>query len=188
MKHSHLYGILGAAVLLASGCSSGKLGYDYAIPSKICGIGVDKSAVKPLLPPGKEGKATDVGANDWKHHTCRVVVDKKRALNVSIARNSGVDDVAKYGETEYENFRRVSPNGVVTSAGVGDDGAKAWMKCQPKPGQPQAEMPNFPYTHLVLKIHVGDGVKKPENVTDRRTDIEGFMRSYVPGVTKAWCR
>ena len=49
-------------------------------------------------------------------------------------------------------------------------------------------MPNFPYTHLVLKIHVGDGVKKPENVTDRRTDIEGFMRSYVPGVTKAWCR
>ncbi|MYR42390.1 hypothetical protein [Streptomyces sp. SID5910] len=180
MKRSHLCGVLAIAALLASGCSSDKPGYDYSIPSRMCGVDVDKSAVKPLLPPGKEGKATEVGANDWKHHTCWVVVDKKRELAVSVARDSAVDDASKYGEEEYKNFRKTSLNEPVTSAGIGDDGAVAWMKCRPKPGQPQEEMPDFPYTHLVLKIHTAAEI-------DHRADLERFLRSYIPNLTEAWC-
>ncbi|MFE0038104.1 hypothetical protein [Streptomyces sp. NPDC059018] len=188
IKRSHLYGMLGTAVLLSSGCSSGKPGYDYAIPPQICGIGVDRSALKPIIPPGKEGKAIEVGANDSEHQTCWVVIDKKRELGISILRDNGVDNSAEYWEQEFKNFRRISLNGVATSAGVADDGAAAMMKCQPKPGQPQEEMPNFPYTHLRLKIEVGDGAKNPEDVTDRRAGMERFMRSYIPELTKAWCR
>ncbi|MEV1051778.1 hypothetical protein [Streptomyces sp. NPDC049887] len=117
-----------------------------------------------------------------------MVIDKKRELGISILRDNGVDNSAEYWEQEFKNFRRISLNGVATSAGVADDGAAAMMKCQPKPGQPQEEMPNFPYTHLRLKIEVGDGAKNPEDVTDRRAGMERFMRSYIPELTKAWCR
>ncbi|MFE3644619.1 hypothetical protein [Streptomyces sp. NPDC059169] len=180
--------MLGATVLLASGCSNEKPGYDYAMPPQVCGIEVDMTALKQILPPGKEGKTTEVGTSNFDHSTCWVVVDKKRELGVSILRDNGVDDSAKYWEKEFENFKRVSLGGVVTSAGVGNNGAAASMKCRPKPGQPQEEMPNFPYTRLRLKIEIKDGAQKFEDVTKRRAAIDGFMQSYIPRLTKAWCR
>ncbi len=135
-------------------------------------------------------KATDVevGEKSGEHRSCRLVVDKKIGLAVSIARDSEVDDVMEFGVDEYVDFRKVSLGGAVTSAGVGDDGAAAWMKCRPKDGQPQSEMYGYPYNHLVLKVHVGgaEGAGGDE-VQERRVDLENFMRSYVSGVRDIWC-
>ncbi|MEU3661015.1 hypothetical protein AB0E77_14865 [Streptomyces sp. NPDC032940] len=187
MKRIHLCGILVTAALLASGCSSGKPGYGYAIPSQMCGVGVDQSALKSLLPPGEEGAVTE-GAHDWERHTCRVVVEKKTELAMTVARDVAVDDAAKSGEEEFRNFRKISLERPVTSAGVGDGGAVAWMTCRPRPGQPQEEMPDFPFTHLVLKIHTAAAVKDSDKAADHRADLERFLRSYIPDLTEAWCR
>ncbi|WP_405697984.1 hypothetical protein OHA99_25345 [Streptomyces coelicoflavus] len=188
MKRSHLCGILVTGALLASGCSGGEPGYDYAIPSRLCGVGVDQSDLKRILPPGDEGRAVESGVNDWKFHKCQVVVEEKLALNVRISRDVMADDAAKFGIKEFgENFRKISLSGPVTSAGVGDDGGLAWMKCQPKPGQPQNEAPDRPFTHLVLKIHTPAASADSAQTADHLSDMERFLRSYVPNLTEAWC-
>ncbi|MFD8448341.1 hypothetical protein [Streptomyces coelicoflavus] len=156
---------------------------------RLCGIGVDQSALKGILPPGKEGRAVEVGANDWKFLKCQVVVDKKLALNLRMSRDVAADDAAKFGKKEFgENFRTISLSALVTSAGVGDDGGLAWMKCQPKAGQPQEEAPDRPFTHLVVKAHTPAGSKDPDEAADRRANMERFLRSYVPDLTEAWCK
>ncbi|MFH9297233.1 hypothetical protein [Streptomyces sp. NPDC017520] len=181
--------MVGAALVVLSGCSGGEPEYGYSIPAKICEVGVDESDVKPLLPPGEAMKATavEVGEKSGEHRSCRLVVDKEIGLAVSIARDSAVDDVAEFGAEEYTDFREVSLGGAVTSAGVGADGAAAWMKCQPKGGQPQFEMDGYPYNHLVLKVHIGGGGKGGDEAQERRIDLEKFMRSYVSGVQGVWC-
>ncbi|MFJ6810049.1 hypothetical protein ACIQRK_29215 [Streptomyces anulatus] len=134
-------------------------------------------------------KATDVevGEKPGEHRSCRLVVDKKIGLVVSIARDSGVDDIAEFGADTYRGFRKVSLGGAVTSAGVGGDGAAAWMKCRPKEGQPQSEMDGYPYNYVILKVNVGGGGTGGDEVQERRIDLEKFMRSYVSGVQDIWC-
>lgn len=134
-------------------------------------------------------KATDVevGEKPGEHRSCRLVVDKKIGLTVSIARDSEVDDIAEFGADAYRDFRKVSLGGAVTSAGVGDDGAAAWMKCRPKEGQPQSEMDGYPYNYVILKVNVGGGGTGGDEVQERRIDLEKFMRSYVSGVRDIWC-
>ncbi|MFD8448342.1 hypothetical protein [Streptomyces coelicoflavus] len=129
-----------------------------------------------------------MGANDWDTYKCQVVVEKKLALSMWVARDVTADDAAKFGIEEFgENFSKISLSGPMTSAGVGDDGGLAWMKCQPKPGQPQELGPDRPFTHLVLKVHTAAGSKDPDEAADRRANMERFLRSYVPDLTEAWC-
>ncbi|MEU3283163.1 hypothetical protein [Streptomyces antibioticus] len=186
MKKNRLYGMLGAALFLTFGCS--KQGYDYAIPPKICGIGVDESALKPILPTGKEGKTTDSGSQDFEHRICRVIVDKDRALSLSILRDWGGVDAFDDWKKEFDNLRRVAPKEDVANAAVADDGAVATLKCLPKPDQPEKGLAGIPYTHLSFKFFVGDKVKSPNDVADRRANIERFMWSYIPDLTETWCR
>ncbi|WP_143662367.1 hypothetical protein [Streptomyces sp. Amel2xC10] len=181
--------MLGAAILLASGCS--KPGYDYAIPTKLCGIKVDESTLKPILPHGKEGRAVDPGTNDFYFHNCSIIVDKKRALNVSIMRDTegrDIDDFLPYWKKEFKNLKTVSSSGDTERAGVGDNGAAAKIKCRPKPGHLQKGAADIRHTHLMLRIHLGDGADNPEETADRRAAMERFMRSYIPGLTEAWCK
>lgn len=181
----------GLLVLLLAGCSGGQARYDYAIPDGICGVGVSVSRIKPLLPPGKEvreisSKPVRVGASK----SCSLVVDKKEDLTVSFSRQTGELDIAYEAEGKYIDLKRVSLGGVVNSAAVADDGAVAWMACSPKPNQPQYEMPEAKqgrYSHLVLEVHAGDGVKEPENIEEWRAHIEKFLRAYVPELVKVWC-
>ncbi|MGW4053619.1 hypothetical protein ACWENA_22580 [Streptomyces sp. NPDC004779] len=180
--------MLATAVLLTSGCTSGEPGYDYAIPSQVCGVQVEPFALKQILPPGKEARVSGGETNDFEHLICRVVVDKKPGLAMSILRGSGTEDLFPYWHKEIEGLRRVSLGGPVTSAGVGDDGAAALIDCLPKPGQPQEEMPGSQYTRIRLIVEVGRGDEKPDSETDLRTSTEQFMRTYIPGLTSAWCR
>ncbi|MFF0487001.1 hypothetical protein [Streptomyces sp. NPDC004435] len=182
------HGTLLAASLLASGCSDGEPGYDYAIPSQVCGVEVDPSSLKNVLPPGKEARVSGDEAVDFEHLICRVVVDKKPGLAISVLRGGGTEDLFPYWQKEIEGLGRVSPGGPVTSAGVGDNGAAALIDCLPKPGQPQEEIPGFPYTRLRLIVEVGRGEEKPDSTTDLRTSTEQFMRTYVPGLTATWCK
>ena len=62
-----------------AGCSGG--GRTYAVPDKVCGVPVKKSALSPLLPDGKkvwEKPARSVDSN----RGCDVVVDKRVAFSV----------------------------------------------------------------------------------------------------------
>ncbi|WP_180685398.1 hypothetical protein [Streptomyces gossypiisoli] len=44
------------------------------------------------------------------------------------------------------------------------------------------------YSALVLEFTVGDPSKEPEKAREQRQDIGGFLRAYVPELTKVWCR
>ncbi|MFE3494416.1 hypothetical protein ACFXOS_15180 [Streptomyces sp. NPDC059175] len=184
-----------AALFIAgfiAGCSDGKPAYDYAIPKKICNVSVATSDVKPLLPPGKSVKEdpSESLTRPGESKSCGVIVDERPDLSVSISRQGGELDIAEKAADKYIDLKRVSLGGGVTSAAVGDDGAVAWMKCTPKPGQRQYEFPKTKegkYGHLALEVHAGDGIRKPDNIEEWRAHILQFLRAYVPELVKVWC-
>ncbi|MET9919845.1 hypothetical protein ABZZ04_22540 [Streptomyces sp. NPDC006435] len=177
------------AALLLTGCSGENSEYGYAIPGKICDVSVASSDVKPLLPPGRAIKESLRGTPD-ESLSCGLIVDERVDLSISFSRQSGELDIAEEAADDYVNLKRITLGGNVTSAAVGDDGAVAWAKCVPKPGQRQYESPESEqgrYGHLVLEIHAGDDIKEPDNLEEWRAHIEKFLRSYVPELVKVWC-
>ncbi|MFE3329691.1 hypothetical protein [Streptomyces sp. NPDC059176] len=182
---------LGVATFLLAGCSGGQSAYDYAIPERICNIDVRASYVKPLLPPGKAVR--ELSSNPVRpgaSQSCSVMVDTREDLTVTFSRQIGELDITEKAADKYIDLKRVSLGGGVTSAAVGDDGAIAWMKCTPKPGQPQYEFPKTKegkYGHLVLEVHAGDGIRKLDNIEEWRAHIEQFLRAYIPELVKVWC-
>ncbi|WMX45926.1 hypothetical protein RGF97_15185 [Streptomyces roseicoloratus] len=188
MRRKYLYLTLGISTILLSACSSNKPEYEYAIPSKVCDVRVGKDEMKSLLRAGESVEVLgDKAEGSDGRRICRVVVDKKAALHVSISRDVAEEDVARVTDDGWTDFRKFSPGGDVTSAGVASDGGIAWMKCQPKAGQPKSEIAGRPYTHLVLRVNI-DGDTMELNGEERRADLEDFMRSYIPELVEVWCR
>ncbi|MEV7911081.1 hypothetical protein [Streptomyces griseus] len=180
-----------ASTLLLLGCSGKQTEYDYSIPEKVCGIDVQPSNMKPLLPPGKEVKESfrEIGQRSGEHVNCGVVVDKGVDLSVSFSRQTGELDIAREAADKYTDLQRISLGRGVSSAAVGDDGAVAWMACLPQPQQPRYEMPESrsgKYDHVALEIRTGK-VEGSGKIEERRTHIENFLRAYAPGVAEAWC-
>ncbi|WMX45961.1 hypothetical protein RGF97_15440 [Streptomyces roseicoloratus] len=181
--------VVGVFALLLSSCSAGGSEYEYAIPEKICRINVSSSDVKSLLPPGKAVKE-NLRETPGESQSCGVIVDKRVDLAVSFSRQTGEVDIAREAADDYEELTRVSLGGAVSSAAVAEDGAVAWMACNPKPNQPQYETPASKagrYTHLVLEIHAGDESYRPGHTDERRARIEKFLRAYVQELAKVWC-
>ncbi|WP_146232314.1 hypothetical protein [Streptomyces sp. NWU49] len=177
------------STMLVAGCSGNGPEYGYATPKKICDVNVAVSDVQPLLPPGEAIKESSRGT-PGESRSCGMVVDERVDLSVSFSRQTGEVDIAREADDDYIGLRRVSLGGAVKSAAVADDGAVAWMACSPKPDQPQYETPEAKagrYTHLVLEIHTGGGIKKPDNIKEWRAHIEKFLRAYVPELIEAWC-
>ncbi|MFF0487002.1 hypothetical protein [Streptomyces sp. NPDC004435] len=188
MKRGQFWGLLTATALFTAGCSSDEPGYDYAIPSQVCGVGVDQSALKEVLPTGKKAGAADGGTNDFRHHTCTVIIDGKSVLSVSILRDIGAGDAFGYWQKEFDNLTRTSLGGAAVLAGVGDDGAAAALECHPRTSQPQKDMSGVPYTHVRLKIKVDRETGNSGKATGLRKGMETFVRSYIPELTRTWCR
>jgi hypothetical protein len=171
MKLSCVHGALCAVILLLSACSGGEQEYGYAVPSKVCDVRVDEGEIKPILPAGEsiDVRGQEAEGSDGRR-TCRVVVDGKAALRVSIGRDIAEEDVVHVRNEEWTDFRRYSPGGDVTSAGVASNGGIAWMRCQPKTGQPKSDITGRPYTHLVLRVYIDSVAVGSENA-ERRTDL-----------------
>ncbi|MFI8369117.1 hypothetical protein [Streptomyces sp. NPDC085466] len=182
----------GLTMLLLTGCSIGKeeSTYQYSVPERICDVTVTTPDIKPLLPPGKTIKESSMG-RPGEGRSCGVIVDERVDLKVSYSRQTGELDIAREADDKYIGLERIALGGTLTSAAVGDDGAVAWMTCDPKPGQPQYEMPESKlgkYTHLVLEIRAEDWTKNPENIGEWRANTERFLRAYLAPLTEAWCR
>ncbi|WP_327379945.1 MULTISPECIES: hypothetical protein [unclassified Streptomyces] len=188
MMRKHIFVALGASAVLLSACSGGEQGYGYAVPSKVCDVRVDDGEIKPILPAGEsiELRGQEAEGSDGRR-TCVVTVDGKAALRVSISRDIAEEDVVQVRNDEWADFRRFSPGGDVTSAGVASNGGIAWMKCQPKTDQPKSDITGRPYTHLVLRVYIDSVAVGSENA-ERRADLEGFMRSYIPELANVRCR
>ncbi|MFB8775614.1 hypothetical protein [Streptomyces broussonetiae] len=85
-------------------------------------------------------------------------------------------------------MEEVALGGRVKSAGVGENGAIAWLRCEPKEGQPRSDaVSGRPYPAPVVVFNVGDPDLVPEDPSGRRRDIGAFLRAYLPGWEKAWC-
>lgn len=85
----------------AAGCATEEK-RDYSLPENLCGVPVDKELVDPLFPPGKtvEQQAEPL---EPPVSSCRVLVDKRRVLFVSISQIGEFSD--PMGEREKQPFR-----------------------------------------------------------------------------------
>ncbi|MBC7271955.1 MAG: hypothetical protein H5T76_25145, partial [Streptomyces sp.] len=119
----------------------------------------------PLLPAG-ESLTEDIDHSDVRpgaHDYCNVRVDKKVALAMEVSRQTAYADL-KYAMDDYRNLEEVTLGGRVKSAGVGENGAIAWLRCEPKEGQPRSDaVSGRPYQALVVEFNVGDPDLVPED-------------------------
>lgn len=185
-----LLGALGAVALLVTACSGDKPGQDYSLPRQMCGIRTDAADLKPLLPEGKSARYWQNRTTDYRYHLCRVIVDDTAALKLQILRDTGFSaETEEAAYNDHKNYRPISLSGgvEVVSAGVADDGGEVWLECKPLPGHPQELMAERPYTHLVLSIHLLSEAEGKDALARRHSGVEAFMRSYLPGLRKAWC-
>ncbi|MCP9986224.1 MULTISPECIES: hypothetical protein [Streptomyces] len=170
----------GFLALSLSGCLSTE-NQDYAIPDPFCQAkGVEASAVKPLLPAGKDLHLyiRDLTSEPDNSQVCVVLIDKKRSMRINTLRNEANIDALHYaveGAHPFENPQPVKIPGVASTA-VGEDGALLSMQCaSPKDG------------YLVVTLRLDTTNKPTKGPVERRESIENFLKSYIPNLIKSKC-
>ncbi|MFJ9667364.1 hypothetical protein ACIRPP_22590 [Streptomyces sp. NPDC101219] len=146
------------------GCSSSQR---YEIPTTICGREIDRSALQPLLPSGKNFEARPQISDD-DQSSCLVLVDKSRRFLISEIRDQNRFDAMKFAR---ENRSSQNPK----RSEVGDDTVTSdrWlMSINACTGHGRGD-----YYILDLDI-LDEGQSKPK-------ELERFAQSYLPDAMKA---
>ncbi|WP_335941307.1 hypothetical protein [Streptomyces sp. PTD5-9] len=171
---SHRTGFIASlcAILVAvSACGGGSGGRDYAVPDRLCGIDVDKAALAPLLPGGKELVERDSGSVPGRLR-CALTVDGRPSLSVlgdvldadadpfaeadwylRLGKGAGGKDGARYrGDRVLDRFALS-----VTQCAGGQSARKG-----------------------AVLVELAENDPVPENVADRRKALKEFLDGYVP--------
>ncbi|MFM9371538.1 hypothetical protein [Streptomyces sp. Da 82-17] len=189
-RHCTTAAVSALAALLV-GCSGKAEGWNYAIPKKICGVNMQESVVKPLLPPGDtldEQIRAAIGEDQDVSERCLLKVDKGKSgdgkyLWINLDRETQkVDAVAEAHRLRYGNSESVHLAGSVTSAAVGDTGALVAMRCKPKTAK------SAPYAYLMAEVRMGDYADKPKDPEARHDHLQAFLRDYIPATEAARCK
>src|SRR5690606_10538634 len=139
----------------------------YEIPKTLCGREIDRSALQPLLPSGKNVEARPQISDDGQS-SCLVLVDKSRTFLISEIRGQNRFDVMKFAR---ENRSSQNPK----KSEVGDDTVTSdrWlMSINACTGHGRGD-----YYILDLDI-LDEGQSKAK-------ELERFAQSYLPDAMKA---
>ncbi|PVC67921.1 hypothetical protein DBP15_16235 [Streptomyces sp. CS065A] len=162
------------ALLLAgvtAGCGT-EAKREYGLPENLCEVPVKENAVDPVLPPGKtlEQQAEPL---EPPVSSCRVLVDKRRILFLSI---SQIDEFADpMGEREKEPFRNRKQMKDLPFEGkgaIGDTNAMVAAECDSDASR-----------YILVEFTVGEGLD--EDTARRREKIDRFAKEYTKAVKKA---
>ncbi|MEU7342897.1 hypothetical protein ABZ778_03050 [Streptomyces bacillaris] len=155
----------------AAGCATEEK-RDYSLPENLCGVPVDKELVDPLFPPGKtvEQQAEPL---EPPVSSCRVLVDKRRVLFVSISQIGEFSD--PMGEREKQPFRNRKEMKDLPFDGegaVGDTNAMIAAECTSDASR-----------YVIVEFTVGESLD--EDTDRRREKIDRFAKGYTKAVQKA---
>ncbi|MFF2330721.1 MULTISPECIES: hypothetical protein [unclassified Streptomyces] len=176
-RHAAAAGLC-AALLAVSACGGGDDGggRGYAVPERLCGVGVSVDTLAPLLPDGEKLAERDSGSAPGSLR-CALTVDKQPALSV-------VGDVL---ETDADPFadadwylrlgKDAAPQDGAQYRGtrIMDRFALAVKECAYR---------GSPRKYAVL-VELGESGPVPEDVADRRTALKEFIDGFVPSALKA---
>ncbi|MBN3930700.1 hypothetical protein IQ279_13835 [Streptomyces verrucosisporus] len=140
---------------------------DYAVPQAVCGTAVKDSLTAPLLPPG-ESVEEEYRVREARSKTCWITVDRRRAMILRKDRHPDEVDPLKLAHGVVHRLANPEAVDLGARAALGDDGALVTDDCVYE-GEKQ---------YFTLEIVLDE--KKPENVAERRRQLMGFARAYLP--------
>ncbi|MFF2700303.1 MULTISPECIES: hypothetical protein [Streptomyces] len=164
-----------ALVLLLAGTAAGcgaEEKREYGLPENLCEVPVNEDVVDPVLPPGK---ALEQQAEPLEPpvSSCRVLVDKRRVLFVSISQIGEFSD--PMGEREKQPFRNRKEMKDLPFEGkgaIGDTNAMVAAECDSDVSR-----------YLLVEFTVGESLDG--DTVRRREKIDRFAKEYTKAVKEA---
>ncbi|MFF6907320.1 hypothetical protein ACFY9Q_15395 [Streptomyces sp. NPDC012389] len=156
---------------VTAGCST-EAEREYSLPENLCEIPVKEGVIDPVLPPGKtiEQQAEPL---EPPVSSCRVLVDKRRILFLSISQIDEFSD--PMGEREKQPFRNRKEMKDLPFDGkgaIGDTNAMVAAACDSDVSR-----------YVVVEFTVGESLD--EETARRREKIDRFAKEYTEAVKKA---
>ncbi|MGW7294863.1 hypothetical protein ACWGIB_21040 [Streptomyces xiamenensis] len=152
---------------LLFGCSGGAPEQNYTVPDNACGISVDQSVFKDLLPPGEE-YSEDMDESIEGMHQCTLIVDSEATAYFDIYMLSQLESPRR-PDKATTFLKEVDIEG---ESLVWEKGAGISFRCS-------ADEDNI-YAYPRISIRFSHAPIADEE--ERRDAIEAFARSYVEGV------
>ena len=164
---------LAAALLLttAAGCAQQQ---EYTLPGDICGVEVDATLLKPLLPPG-ESLTQHTTLDGTELTGCAMEVDRKRELTFQASLVTADVNPLEVKRRELQRAGNPQKAAVGTDARIADGAAMAYSACT-FGGKPH---------RYVVEVWAD---RSPSDVSARRTALTRFITAYLPAAQqKAGC-
>ncbi|MEV8118693.1 hypothetical protein AB0O69_27930 [Streptomyces xiamenensis] len=167
--------LVGAAVFLLTGsallagCSNDSKSYDYAIPDDLCGVHVNSTLSKSLLPPGGE-YAMETDDSMEGRLLCSINIDSKRTAHFSIYMLETLS--APPGPAFSDWGELLETVDIEGEALLWERGAGVSFRC----------LADDESLYAYPKISIDFFDTPIDDDEERKDAIEAFARSYVEGV------